>query len=153
MFHRKRESIEAHQTIVFAALAIARHLQQVTGVSIKKLVTTLRPLREITLSVAGQTITAAPKTPAEVCRPTRPTGSLNLCNSGPNVASVTDRSNAEAGPPDPGVYTWSPRDQAGLKFEEPGYFSMPVSMSLTKPQPARLAPDANQVSSSSAVTR
>jgi transposase len=63
MFHHKRESIEAHLTIVFAALAIARHLQQATGVSIKKLVTTLRPLREITITVAGQTITAHPKIP------------------------------------------------------------------------------------------
>ena len=66
MFHHKRESIEAHLTIVFAALAIARHLQQATGISIKKLVTTLRPLREITITVAGQTITADPKIPADV---------------------------------------------------------------------------------------
>ncbi|MDT0201845.1 hypothetical protein [Nocardioides sp. AE5] len=66
MFHHKREAIEAHLTIVFAALAIARHLQQLAGVSIKKLVTTLRPLREITISVAGQTITAEPKIPSEV---------------------------------------------------------------------------------------
>jgi len=43
MFHHKRESIEAHLTIVFAALAVSRYLQQRTGVSIKKLVQTLRP--------------------------------------------------------------------------------------------------------------
>ena len=66
MFHHKRESIEAHLTIVFTALALARHLQQRTGISIKKLVTTLRPLREITISLAGQSITAQPKITAEV---------------------------------------------------------------------------------------
>ncbi len=53
MFHHKRESIQAHLTIVFTALAVARHLQQRTRISIKKLVATLRPLREITISVAG----------------------------------------------------------------------------------------------------
>jgi transposase len=66
MFHHRRESIEAHLTIVFAALAVARHLQQATGISIKKLVTTLRPLRQITITIAGQTITADPKIPADV---------------------------------------------------------------------------------------
>ncbi len=60
-FHHKRDSIEAHLTVVFAALAMARHLQQRTGVSIKKAVQTLRPLREVTVTFAGQTITARPK--------------------------------------------------------------------------------------------
>jgi hypothetical protein len=66
MFHHKRESIEAHLTIVFAALAVARHLQQRTGVSIKKLVHTLRPLREVTVTVAGQNLTAQPQVPTDV---------------------------------------------------------------------------------------
>jgi transposase len=66
MFHHKRESIEAHLTIVFAALAVARYLQQRTGVSIKKLVQTLRPLQDITITLAGQTITARPQIPADV---------------------------------------------------------------------------------------
>lgn len=66
MFHHKRESIEAHLTIVFTALAVARHLQQRTEISIKKLVQTLRPLREVTITVAGQTITAQPQVPTDV---------------------------------------------------------------------------------------
>lgn len=65
MFHHKRESIEAHLTIVFAALAVARYLQQRSGVSIKKLVQTLRPLQEITVSVAGKSIAAQPQIPPE----------------------------------------------------------------------------------------
>ena len=65
MFHHKRESIEAHLTLVFAALAVARYLQQRSGVSIKKLVQTLRPLQEITITLAGQTITAQPQIPTD----------------------------------------------------------------------------------------
>ncbi|WP_394855132.1 hypothetical protein [Dietzia maris] len=41
VFHRTRDSIEAHLTVVFAALAVARYLQNITGVSIKKIVSTL----------------------------------------------------------------------------------------------------------------
>ncbi len=65
MFHHKRESIEAHLTIVFAALAVARYLQQRSGVSIKKLVQTLHPLQEITITLAGQSIAAQPQIPPE----------------------------------------------------------------------------------------
>ena len=59
MFHRQRDAIEAHLTIVFAALAIARHLQDATGLSIKKIIRTLRPLQEITVRIAGHEHIAA----------------------------------------------------------------------------------------------
>ena len=65
IFHRTRDSIEAHLTVVFAALAISRHLQAPTGVSIKKTVRTLRPLRTVKIRLAGQTITATPIITAE----------------------------------------------------------------------------------------
>ncbi|WP_431521101.1 IS1634 family transposase [Citricoccus muralis] len=65
MFHHQRDSIEAHLTIVFCALAVARHLQAVTGVSIKKLVQALRPLRTVTIDINGQQLTAAPSIPAD----------------------------------------------------------------------------------------
>lgn len=61
IFHHKKDSIEAHLTIVFAALAIARHLQARTGVTIKKLVHTLRPLQDVTISIAGRQIVAQPR--------------------------------------------------------------------------------------------
>jgi hypothetical protein len=65
MFHHTKDAIEAHLTIVFAALAIARYLQNATGLSIKKIVRTLRPLQEITVRIAGHEHTAAdPLTPA-----------------------------------------------------------------------------------------
>jgi hypothetical protein len=47
IYHHKRESIEAHISIVFAALAVARWLERATGWSIKKLVQTLRHHRSI----------------------------------------------------------------------------------------------------------
>ncbi len=53
MFHHTRDAIEAHLTIVFAALAIARHLQDATGLTIRKIVQTLRPLQQVTVRIAG----------------------------------------------------------------------------------------------------
>ena len=53
MFHHTRDAIEAHLTIVFAALAVARHLQDATGISIRRIVQTLRPLQTITVHIAG----------------------------------------------------------------------------------------------------
>ena len=38
MFHRIRDSIEAHLTVVFAALAVSREAQARTGVSIKEII-------------------------------------------------------------------------------------------------------------------
>lgn len=60
IFHHQCESIEAHLIVVFAALAISRHLQQVTGISIKRLVQTLRPLQSMTGQFGAHTIIAEP---------------------------------------------------------------------------------------------
>ena len=60
VFHRKKDSIDAHLTIVFAALAVARYLQDRTGVSIKRLVQVLRPLRTVTITIAGQPLEPSP---------------------------------------------------------------------------------------------
>jgi hypothetical protein len=64
IFHRIRDSIEAHLTIVFAALAVSREAQTRTGVSIKKIVQTLRPLRTATISLGNQQLTAPPRIPS-----------------------------------------------------------------------------------------
>lgn len=60
VFHHLRESIEAHLSIVFAALAVSRYLQDATGVSIRRLVRTLRPLQTVTIDINGHPITAEP---------------------------------------------------------------------------------------------
>jgi hypothetical protein len=45
--HRKRDSIEAHLTMVFAALAVSRRIEEPTGWSIRKIVKTARRYRTI----------------------------------------------------------------------------------------------------------
>ena len=60
VFHYQREAIEAHLTIVFAALAITRYLTGTTGKSIKKIVQTLRPLRSVLIGIGDHQITADP---------------------------------------------------------------------------------------------
>ena len=64
VFHHRRESIEAHLTVVFAALAITRYLTALSGVSIKKIVQTLRTVRSATIEINGQQLTLEPKIPA-----------------------------------------------------------------------------------------
>ncbi|SMY04838.1 Transposase DDE domain-containing protein [Brevibacterium aurantiacum] len=63
MFHRTRDAIEAHLTVVFTALGVARFMQDASGVSLKKIITTLRPLREFTGVIGDQEITFAPDIP------------------------------------------------------------------------------------------
>ena len=53
MFPHTKDAIEAHLTIAMTALAVARFLQDATGMSIKKVVRTLRPLQQITVRIAG----------------------------------------------------------------------------------------------------
>jgi hypothetical protein len=66
IYHHTRESIEAHLTIVFAALAVSRWIEDRTGWSIKKFVTTARRHRTIQIQAGDHTITAADPVPAEL---------------------------------------------------------------------------------------
>jgi hypothetical protein len=54
IFHRKRDSIEAHLTIVLTALAIGRQTESQTGISIKQFVKILRPVRSGVVIINGQ---------------------------------------------------------------------------------------------------
>ena len=58
IYHHKRESIEAHLSIVFAALAVTRHVEAATGWSIKRFVRTARRYRTVHIK-AGAHILAA----------------------------------------------------------------------------------------------
>ena len=60
MFHHQLVAIEAHLTIVFAALAVARHLQDAAGTSIKKIIQTLHTARSATIEINGQRLTLDP---------------------------------------------------------------------------------------------
>lgn len=54
IFHRKRDSIEAHLTIVFAALAISRRIQDKTGMTIRRFLELLEPLRTSIIKLNGK---------------------------------------------------------------------------------------------------
>ncbi len=53
IFHRQREKIEAHLTVVFCAIAMSRHIQETTGVSIKRFVKVLAPVKDAVIVVEG----------------------------------------------------------------------------------------------------
>lgn len=65
MFHRTRDAIEAHLTIVFTALAVSREVQARTGLAIRNVIRQLRPLRSATLAINGTTQTYASAIPAD----------------------------------------------------------------------------------------
>ena len=56
--HHLKDSIEAHLTIVFAALAVARWLEATSKVSLKTLVKTLRRYRTIDIQAGDAIVTA-----------------------------------------------------------------------------------------------
>ena len=66
MFHHKRDSIGAHVSIVFAALAVARWIEAQTGWSIKGFVQTARRYREVTIQAGEHTSTAADPLPLDL---------------------------------------------------------------------------------------
>lgn len=65
MFHHTRDAIEAHLTVVFTALTVARFMQHQTGTSLKRIITTLRPLREFTGRIGDHEITFPPDMSSE----------------------------------------------------------------------------------------
>jgi hypothetical protein len=68
IYHRKRDSIDAHLTIVFAALAVSRWIEDRTGWSIKRFVRTASRYRTIQIQAGAHTLTAADPLPAELHR-------------------------------------------------------------------------------------
>jgi len=61
VFHHTHDAIEAHLTVVMAALAVARYLQDTTGISIARIVRELRGLQEVTINLNGHHLAAAPR--------------------------------------------------------------------------------------------
>ena len=66
IFHHKREAIDAHLTIVFAALSVAREIETRTGISIKKFIRALSPIRTGIFTVSGFTYSAPPEIPENI---------------------------------------------------------------------------------------
>jgi transposase len=66
IYRRKRDSIEAHLTIVFAALVVSRWIEPQTGWSIRRFVKTAHRYRTIQIQAGQHTITAADPMPDDL---------------------------------------------------------------------------------------
>jgi hypothetical protein len=66
IYHRNRDSIEAHLTIVFAALAVSRWIENQTGWSTRKFVRTARRYGTTEIQAGPHTITAAHPLPGDL---------------------------------------------------------------------------------------
>lgn len=66
IYHRLADSIDAHLTVVFATLAVARRLEASTGWSLKRFITTARRYRQVTIRAGNRDITAADPIPDEL---------------------------------------------------------------------------------------
>ena len=66
IYHHQRDSIEAHLSIVFAALAVSWWIENQTGWSVKKFVRTARRYRTIQIQAGDHVITAADPLPHDL---------------------------------------------------------------------------------------
>ena len=66
IYHRTRDSIEAHLTVVFAAMAVSHWIEHQTGWSTKKFVRTARRYRTVQIRAGHQTLTAADPLPDDL---------------------------------------------------------------------------------------
>ncbi|MGD9621202.1 IS1634 family transposase [Mycolicibacterium sp.] len=66
MFARTRDAIEVHLTIVFTALAVSREVQNRTGLSLRRFLRTIKPLRSATIDLNGVIATFPPALDTEV---------------------------------------------------------------------------------------
>jgi hypothetical protein len=66
IYHHKRESIQAHLAVVFAALAVTHHVETCTGWSIKQFVRTARRYRTVQIRAGSQILTAEDPLPDDL---------------------------------------------------------------------------------------
>jgi Transposase DDE domain len=66
IYHHLRESIEAHLSIVVAAMAVCHYIEHQTGWSIKKFVRTARRYRTVKIKAGRQILTAADPLPDDL---------------------------------------------------------------------------------------
>lgn len=83
-FHRTKDAIEAHLTILFTTLALVRLLQETPGLSLTKIITPLRPLREFVGEIDGHEFVYPPDIPPEEAELV-----TNIENYGPGVGTLT----------------------------------------------------------------
>jgi transposase len=68
IYHRTRDSIDAHLTVVFAALAVSHWIERQTGWSIKKFIRSARRYRTVTIRAGQHTLTAAEPPPDDLAQ-------------------------------------------------------------------------------------
>lgn len=66
IYHQNREAIEAHLTIVLAALAMSKRIECQIGISIKQFIKLLRPIRSAIVTFNGKEMLADPEIPESV---------------------------------------------------------------------------------------
>jgi len=66
IFHHKREAIEAHLTIVLAGLAVSRRIERLSGISIKRFIRSLRPIRSGIITLNGKEYSAEAEIPKDI---------------------------------------------------------------------------------------
>ena len=66
IFHHKHDSIEAHLTIVFTALAMGKVIENKTEMSIKRFIKTIRPIRSGIVIINGKEYQAEAEIPPEI---------------------------------------------------------------------------------------
>jgi transposase len=66
IYHHKRESIEAHLAVVFAALVVTHEIESKTGWSIKRFVQTARRYRTVQIRAGGHVLTAEEPLPTDL---------------------------------------------------------------------------------------
>ncbi len=66
IYHRTRDSIEAHLSVVFAAMTVSHYIETQTGWSIEKFVRTARRYRSVTIEAGNQTLAATEPPPPDL---------------------------------------------------------------------------------------
>lgn len=66
IYSRKRESIDAHLAVVFAALAVSQRIEHLTGWTISRFVKTLRRYRTVQINTGHHTFTAEQPVPDDI---------------------------------------------------------------------------------------
>ncbi|HMR50491.1 MAG TPA: IS1634 family transposase [Arachnia sp.] len=66
IYHHTKDSIQAHLTIVMAAMAVGHELEHRSGLSLRRLVRTLKRYRTFELNINGHTIHAATPLPTDI---------------------------------------------------------------------------------------
>jgi hypothetical protein len=93
VYHHKRESIDAHLAVVFAALAISHRIETRTSWTIKKFVRALRRNRTIKINTGSHTLTAEDPYPTTSAKHSPPSTSerTNLAQVGSQRARTLGR--------------------------------------------------------------